>query len=63
MGFAASSGTIGKNGGIVSVQDTVKEAFCGGLVNIVLVGIVVEDSVEDERLIFDSFSLRANSGS
>jgi hypothetical protein len=63
MSLAASSGTICKDCGIVSVQDTVKEAFCGRFVNIVLVRIVVKDSVEDKRLIFDSFSLRANGGS
>lgn len=63
MGFTTASGAIGEDCGIVSVQDTVEESFRSGFVNIVLVCIVVEDSVEDECLVFHSFALRANSGS
>lgn len=56
MSLATSGSAISEDGGIVSVQDTVKEAFRGRFVNIVLVGILVEDSVKDERLVFNSFS-------
>lgn len=63
MSFATASGTISENCGIVSVQHAVQESFCGGFVNIILICIVVEYSVEDKCLVLDPFALRTNSGS
>jgi len=60
MCLAASGCAIGKHCSIVSVKYAVKEVLCGGFVNVVLSGIVVEDSIKHERLILDSLSLGKN---
>jgi hypothetical protein len=51
--FAASRSAVGENRRIVSVKNTIQQGFRRPLVHVHLRGIVVEDSVEGEDLVFD----------
>jgi len=55
MCFAASSGSIGKYGGIVSIQYAVQKVLGSRLVDIALRGVFVKDLVESKGVIFCSF--------
>jgi hypothetical protein len=57
--FSAARGTVGKDGGIVAVEYTVKKGFCGGLVDFGLGCVVVKDSIEGKGLILGSLSAHA----
>jgi hypothetical protein len=57
--FSATRGTVGKDSGIVAVEDAVEEGFGGGFVDFGLGGVVVKDSIEGEWLILASLSSHA----
>lgn len=55
MCLAASSGSIGKDGGIIAIEYTVQKILGSSLVHIALCGILVKHLVESESVIFCSF--------
>jgi hypothetical protein len=57
--FSAACGTVGKDGGIVAVEDAVEKGFGGGFVDFGLGRVVVKDSIEGEWLILASLSSHA----
>jgi hypothetical protein len=56
MRLSATRCTVGEDGGVVSIQNTVQQRFCCSLVYFSLRCIFIEDPVEAECLIFDSFA-------
>lgn len=55
MCFTTSSGSICKDGSIISIQYAVQQVLGRGLVNIALRDILVKHLVESESMIFSSF--------
>lgn len=50
--LSTSCGTVCKNGGIVAFQHVVQQRFGGALIDVALGGVIVEDLVESEGLVF-----------
>lgn len=56
MCLSTAGSAIGKNGRIVSIQNTVEEALGGCLVNVALGRILIKNLVEAVCLILDAFA-------
>lgn len=52
--------SVSKDSCIVSVKDAIEEASCGRFVNFSLAGILIENPVECESLIFHTFTVGNN---
>jgi len=57
--FSAAGGAVGKDGGIVAVEDAVEEVLGSGFVDFGLGGVVVKDSIEGEGLVLGPLSTHA----
>jgi hypothetical protein len=58
MCLAASSSSVCENSGVVSIEYVVQQTACRSFVDVVLCGVLVENSVKSKCLVLDPFALR-----